>query len=82
MTQKNITLTTTPQLVAVGPGNAQFEGRDTYVDYLIGGIVSAPSAPAFRIGVMIREPMYLEDGEGLWLAGEGSATVYAQVDPS
>jgi hypothetical protein len=38
------------------------------------------SVPPFVSEINVREPMTLEAGESLWIAGVGMAVVYAEVD--
>lgn len=82
MPQNNVTLTAAPQLVAVGEGNAMIQGLDTTVSYWIGDTNTQGNAMPFTAHKDVREPMFLAQGEGLWVAGSGIAIVYAQVEPT
>jgi hypothetical protein len=83
--QKAVLLTPTPQEVAKGPGDAMFQGQYGLVQYWVSPSSPAlapdpTSVPPFVSEINVREPMTLEAGESLWIAGVGMAVVYAEVD--
>lgn len=83
--QKAVLLTTLPQEVAKGPGDAMFQGQYGVIHYWVSpsSPASAPdptSVPPFVAELNVREPMTLEAGESLWISGTGMAVVYAEVD--
>lgn len=81
MSQKNVVLTSTPQAVAIGPGNAMLQASEG-VTYFIGTALPSSDVPGFNVNPLQREPMELGDGEILYISGTGNATVYAELDPA
>jgi len=82
MSQKSVNLTAAPQLVAIGEGAAMIGADHNKVKYLIGGTSSAPDALPFTVYTGSKEPMNLAPGEGLWVFGQGLATIFADNEPS